>query len=128
MESGNFLIATVNADLLNWDSKASHPWLCVLTIKYDGSKTNGMPGDTDYKTLDVIEDEIMEELKDVEGYLNVGRQTADSEREIYFACKDFRLPSKVFYNVQKKYSDKYEIEFEIYKDKYWRSLERLNPQ
>ena len=39
---------------------------------------------------------IVEELKDFEGYLNIGRQTADSVREIYFACKEFRKPSKVF--------------------------------
>jgi hypothetical protein len=128
LEGGNILVAMVNSDLLNWDSKVSHPWICVFTIKYDGSNNNGMPGSDDYKTLAAIEDEMMSELKDADGYLNVGRQTAKSEREIYFACKDFRLPAKVFFKIQNKYAEKYEIEYDIYKDKYWQSLERFNPK
>lgn len=126
LESGNKLFAIINTDLLNWDSKASHPWISVLTLKYDGSKSNGMPSDKDYKLLDKIQDEIMQELKDIDGYLNVGRQTAKNEREIYFACRDFRKPSKVFYKVEQKYSGNFEIEYEIYKDKYWQSFERFN--
>ena len=125
-ESGNKLFAIINTDLLNWDSKASHPWISVLTLKYDGSNNNGMPNDNDYKLLDKIQDEIMEELKDVDGYLNIGRQTAKEEREIYFACKDFRKPSKVFFKTQQKYSGNFEIEYDIYKDKYWQSFERFN--
>lgn len=126
LESGNKLFAVINTDLLNWDSKASHPWVSVLTLKYDGSKSNGMPSDNEYRLLDKIQDEIMQELKDIDGYLNIGRQTANGEREIYFACIDFRKPSKIFYEVQQKYSDSFEIEYEIYKDKYWQSFERFN--
>jgi hypothetical protein len=47
LESGNALIAVVNSELLNWDSKASHPWMAVFTVKYDGSKNNGMPNKDD---------------------------------------------------------------------------------
>ncbi len=126
LESGNVLLAIINTDLLNWDSKASHPWICVCTIKYDGSNNNGMPNSEDYEAMNIIEEEIMLELKDFDGYLNFGRQTAKSEREIYFACKDFRLPAKVFLKLQKNYANRYEIEFDIYKDKYWQSLERFN--
>jgi hypothetical protein len=125
-ESGNKLFAVVNTDLLSWDSKASHPWISVLTLKYDGSNNNGMPSDNDYKLLDKIQDEIMQELKDIDGYLNIGRQTAKGEREIYFACRDFRKPSKVLYKVEQDYSDSFEIEYDIYKDKYWQSFERFN--
>jgi hypothetical protein len=64
-------------------------------------------------------------LQDKDGYLNIGRQTANNEREIYFACKDFRKVSKVFYEKQTKYSDKFEIEFDIYKDKYWQTFEKF---
>lgn len=126
LESGNKLFAVINTELLNWDSKASHPWIAVLTLKYDGSNNNGMPNDKDYKLLDTLEEEIMKELKDVDGFLNIGRQTAKSERDIYFACKDFRRPSKVFYAIQQRYSDNFEIEYDIYKDKYWQSFERFN--
>lgn len=127
LKSGNKLLALVNADVIKWDNKPSHPWISVVTIHYDGSQTNGFPNDEDYKHLDHIEEEIINELKDVEGYLNVGRQTAEGEREIYFAGKEYRKPSKVLYNIQKKYSDKFQIEYDIYKDKYWKSLNHINP-
>jgi hypothetical protein len=97
LKNGNKLLAIINTQLLNWDSKASHPWVSVFIIKYDGSNSNGMPDSEDYKLLNEIEDEIMCYLTDKDGYLNIGRQTADGEREIYFACKDFRKPSKVFF-------------------------------
>ena len=126
LESGAKLFAVINTDLLNWDSKASHPWISVLTLKYDGSNNTGMPSNNDYKLLDKIEEEIMQELKDIDGYLNIGRQTSKGEREIYFACKDFRKPSKVFFKTQQNYSESFEIEYEIYKDKYWQSFERFN--
>jgi len=125
--NGTKLIALVNSSLMNWDSKPSYPWLAVITIKYDGSNTNGLPNSNDYKILNEIEDNIMLDLKESDGYLNIGRQSADGEREIYFACKEFRKPSKILFNIQKKYSDKFQIDYDIYKDKYWRSLERLNP-
>jgi hypothetical protein len=123
-ESGGKLLAVINTDLLNWDSKASHPWISILTLKYDSG--NGMPNANDYELLDKIQDEIIQELKDVNGYLNIGRQTAKGERKIYFACKDFRNPSKVFFKTQQHYSKNFEIEYHIYKDKYWQSFERFN--
>ena len=123
--NGTKLFAVINTELLEWDSKASHPWVAILTLKYDGSNNNGMPSDEDYELLNKIEEEIMQDLKDIDGYLNVGRQTANGEREIYFACKDFRKPSKVLYKIQQSYSDSFEIEYDIYKDKYWQSFERF---
>ena len=119
------LIALINTSLLDWDSKASHPWIGSFTIHYDGSKNNGMPDKSTYALLDKIEQEIMNELKDRDGYLNIGRQTAGGERDIYFACKDFRKPSKVFFDVQKVYGQKLQIDYNIYKDKYWQTFERF---
>ena len=127
LKNGNKLIAVINTQLLNWDSRASHPWIAVFTIKYDGRKTNGMPNEDDYESLTEIENELMQSLIDKDGYLYIGRQTADGEREIYFASKDFRKPSKVFFETQQKYTNKFEIEYDIYKDKYWKSFRRFNP-
>ena len=126
LKSGNALIATINTGLLNWDSKASHPWILKVEIKYNGKNNNGMPDTETYKLLDDIESKIAEELKDFEGYLNIGRQTADSVREIYFACKEFRKPSKVLHKIQNDYSNKVEISYDIYIDKYWQSFNRFN--
>lgn len=126
LENGNKMIAVINTQLLKWEQKASHPWIAVMTIEYDGRKYNGMPGNEDYEKLRKMEEEITNQLKDKDGYLNIGRQTSDNEREIYFACKDFRKPSKLFHEIQKKYAKQYDIEVEIYKDKYWQSFERFN--
>ena len=125
LENGRPLIAIVNSSLLEWDCKASHPWMLKIEIKYDGENNNGLPNNDTYELLNKFEDEIMVELKDFDGYLNIGRQTADNLREIYFACNDFRKPSKILYNLTNKYSDKLELTYEIYKDKYWQSLEWL---
>jgi len=126
LESGNKLLAVVNTQLLNWDSKASHPWIAVITFKYDGRNRNGMPNQKDYQSLNEIEERIMQQLSDKDGYLCIGRQTANNERNIYFACKGFRSPSKVFFKTQQD-DNRFQIEYDIYKDKYWRSFERFRP-
>ena len=125
LKNGNPMFAIINTDLLDWDAKASHPWVLKFEIKYDGENNNGLPNKETYEFLDVIEKEINTELKDFEGYLNVGRETADNIREIYFACKDFRKPSKVSDKILARYSDQIEISYEVYKDKYWRSFNRF---
>ena len=125
LESGNTLFAVINRELLEWDSKASHPWILNIEIKYDGTNNNGLPNKETYKLLDEIEEKILAELKDNDGYLNIGRQTANNLREIYFTCKEFRKPSKVLNNIQTEYLDIADISHEIYKDKYWRSFKRF---
>ena len=126
LNNGNPLLAVINTALLQWDAKASHPWVAVLTFKFDGRNNNGMPNSKDYELMNNIEDEVMPELKDSNGHLNIGRQTADGERDIYFACKDFRHVSKTFFKVQQQYAGHFEISYDIYKDKYWQSFERFN--
>lgn len=123
LENGFPLLATVNVDLLQWDQKASHPWISVLRIAYIGDEDNGFPDDKDYDLFNKIEDEMVAELNSEEGNLNLGRETAENIREIYFVGKDFRKVSKVLAETVQKYPD-YEMTFEIYKDKYWQSFER----
>jgi hypothetical protein len=74
-----------------------------------------------------LEEELIAQLTDREGYLNVGRQTADGSREIYFACQDFRKPSKVLHQFQVAYEGIFDVTYEIYKDKYWQSFEQFSP-
>lgn len=124
LESGNKLIAVVNTQLLTWDSKASHPWIAVINFKYDGNSNSGMPNDKDYLTLNEIEEAVLQQLLEKDGYLYIGKQTANNERDIYFACKDFRKPAKVFFKTQQD-NNKFDIEYNIYKDKYWQSFERF---
>ncbi len=124
-ENGEFLVAVVNRELLHWDRKASHPWVLNIEIKYDGENNNGMPDTTTCELLDEIEDKIIEELRDFEGYLNIGRQTANNVRGIYFACKEFRKPSKALHTIQQDYVNRLDINYDIFKDKYWRSFNRF---
>jgi hypothetical protein len=125
LDNGNKLLAIINTDVVKWDSKASHPWILTIEIKYDAVDSEGMPDETIYELLQEIEDELLLELRDIDGYINIGRQTADGLRQIYFACKDFRMPSKVVVQMQSKYS-RIPISYNIYKDKYWQSFERFN--
>ncbi len=128
LNNGRPLVAIVNSTLLDWDCKASHPWILKVEINYDGNDNNGMPDEITYELLNEFEELIMVELKDFDGYLNIGRQTADNSREIYFACKDFRKPSKILHDLTQKYSGKLDLNFDIYKDKYWQSFERFRPR
>ena len=123
LDNGFPLLATVNADLLQWDKKASHPWISVLRIEYKGDEFSGFPDNDDYEKFNIIEDEMLLLLKPEEGNLNIGRETAENLREIYFASKDFRQISKVLADTVNKYPE-YNMTFEIYKDKYWQSFER----
>ena len=82
-----------------------------------------MPDKETYQLLNDLEEEITAELKDADGYLSVGRQTANGNREVYFTCKEFRKPSKVLNQLQKIHD--VEISHTIFKDKYWQSLERF---
>jgi len=125
LENGNGLVAVINTGLLQWDAKASHPWIVNLEMKFNGEANRGMPDDATFKLLNKIEDEIIEELKDYDGYLNIGRQTAEGTREVYFACSDFRKPSKVLHAKKLKYAGELEMDYNIYKDKYWQSFKRF---
>lgn len=73
--------------------------MMVVEIPYDGEKNNGMPAKEMVARLDSLEDTILDNLKVFEGYLNIGRMTGNNKRAIYFACKDFRKPSKLMYQL-----------------------------
>jgi hypothetical protein len=122
------LIAIVNRALLDWDGTASHPWILMINISYEDLLGDGFPDEKTYALLDQFEDNILDKLKEQDGYLNIGRQTAAGERLLYFACKEFRKPSLVVEEIIQKYSDQINADFDIYKDKYWQSLEHFKPQ
>lgn len=118
------MVAVVDEDLLNWDAKPSHPWILSIEVKYDGANSFGMPGDEDSNLLNEFEDKLIEGLSCEAGYLNLGRETYNSVRTIYFACKEFRIVSKTVASIMQGYSGKFEMDYKIYKDKYWITLEK----
>ncbi|GAB5555600.1 MAG: hypothetical protein Sapg2KO_51910 [Saprospiraceae bacterium] len=122
LENGDPLFALFNVDLLKWDSRASHPWIVDIEMPYEGE--NGLPDDTLMNTLNQVEDELVAALPDQEGYLFLGHETGQNTRLIFFACKEFRKPSKILSDFQQKYQPNQTIKYSIYKDKYWRSFNR----
>jgi hypothetical protein len=60
-------------------------------------------------------------MREIEAYC------APGNRKIYFACQDFRTPSKVLYQFQQDYAGTLDMEYALYKDKYWQTFERFNP-
>jgi len=123
LSNGMPLIALINRTLLDWDAKASHPWVVRVEIVFKANQ-NGFPDEHTYQLLNQIEDELIERLPDEQGYLNVGRETADGNRDIFFMCKDFRAPARAIDELKKKYADAFNVDYAIYKDKYWQSFER----
>lgn len=119
---GQLLIAIINRNLLEWDAKASHPWMMVIEIEYIAVK-NGMPDSHTYSIMTQFEEELMPLLPDSEGYLNLGRQTYNRKRTIYFACHEFRHASKKAAALIKEYKGRLlSISYDIYKDKYWKTM------
>jgi len=128
LKSGAPLIATINGDLMKWDKKASHPWISSITLEFEPKNESGFPTKEDYETLNELEDELLEDLKDSDGYLNVGRETAEGIRTIFIASKEFRKISKAISAFQVEHGNKFKINHKLYKDKYWRSLNFYMPQ
>ena len=125
LPGGDPLIAIINLSLLRWEGKVSYPWIAQVSVTYDGRRNNGFPDKDTMARLEELEDSISDHLKATDGYLNIGRQTAENVREIYFACRDFRKPSKVLHAIQQQHASDLTIGYEIYKDKYWESFDRF---
>ncbi len=124
-ENGLPVIAAINEDLINWDAKASHPWMLVMEIKFDGSKNNGLPDDDMYEWMNELDEKALKLLPDAQGYLNLGRETYNGTRKMYYACKEFRHSSTTMATLVKNYQGKLEASYDIFKDKYWVTLNHL---
>lgn len=119
---GNPLFAAINTDLMAWDNKVSHPWMLKFELLYDGSENDGLPDTNISELLYSVEDDMVSKLKDIDGHLNLGRETCENVRTIYFACNEFRESSRIAHEILEKHKSYLDITYEIYKDKYWQSL------
>lgn len=121
------LIAVINQSLFEWDAQPSHPWLLVIKTEYDGEDNNGLPNSDSevYEWMNQFEDEIIELLKPTEGYLNLGRETGMNTKKLYFACKEFKKASKTTTELLKKYEGRLLMSYDIYKDKYWMTMNKF---
>lgn len=118
------IIAAINSSRLRWDHQGSHPWVLVLTSTYTGGES-GMPFQETYDLMDSIENEIISKLTVNDGYLLIGRETANGSRDTYFTAVEFRKLSKVLHSVVDTYKDRLDMRFNIYKDIHWKSFRRF---
>ena len=124
-DNGQLIVGIIDSTLLAWPHKPSHPWMLTLRIAYDGSGLNGMPSKQIYQRMEAFEDALMAELPEHEGYLNVGRETGDDIRFIYFACKQFVQATRVLERLMPQFSQEMDISYDVFQDKYWQSLQRF---
>ena len=119
------MLAILNQTLMEWDAKPSHPWMMTIEIKYDGKNNNGMPTGEVYALMSEFEEQLEKQLTDGDGYLDLGRETYNSTRTSYFACKEFRKASADTNELIKQYQGRLDIDYSIYKDKYWRTMNKF---
>lgn len=122
-DDGTPVYAIMNMSLLKWGGKASHPWMFVVNMNYSVNE-QGLPDDNTAGLLDEVELKIAKQLTDSEGYLNIGQQAVKGVAEVYLACKDFRKPSLVFDQLVEEYGKSLLFSYELFKDKYWQTLQQ----
>lgn len=128
-ENGKPLFAHVNLELLDYEYKTSYPYTLILEIKYDRDPF-GLPLKADKDKFDEFELLISTALDNSKNYLKFGRQTANGSLFIFFLCKEFRVCSKRVDEIKRAHKFKVTSSYNIYKDKYWRTLEgfRAKPE
>lgn len=124
LDKGKTLISILNTGLHAWSGKSTHPWMLSIEITYQGSE-NGLPDQETFFLITQFEEDLEFQLKNISGFLHLGRETGNHKRVIYFACRDFRFASKIIFEMLKKYADRLVLDYSIYKDKYWRTLDLL---
>lgn len=122
---GEIAIATVNTHLLEWEGKVAYPWFLRVTVAYDPA--GNMPDELTNDILNVFEDHLIERLKATDGCLWLAHETCRGTRDIYFACREFRKPSKIMWLIEQEFPYAYDFAFDIFKDKYWRTLQHFMP-
>ncbi|MCG2612924.1 DUF695 domain-containing protein [Terrimonas sp. NA20] len=119
-------IGLMNTDLLQWDAKGSHPWMMTITINYAGNHINGMPDKQMFRKMDRFEKDLCDLLVDEKGYLNIGRQTYNGMRTVYFACAEFRHASRIAKLMIAEYRGVIDADYTICRDKYWMTVEKFS--
>ncbi len=120
-QQGNTVVLLANTALLGWDRKASHPWILKLQVNYEPLE-NGLPAEGVRVAMDMMHEQMIQLLPGEEGNLFVVRNTGEGRRVAYFACRDFRQPSRVLMQVEKEWGDRLRLDADIYQDKYWQTF------
>ena len=120
-QDGNTLVLLANTALFGWDCKATHPWILKLEIGYDPQE-NGLPTEPVRVKMDALHEQMTALLSAWEGNLFVVRNTGEGKRTAYFACRDFRSPSRVLARIEKDWAGELRMDADLYQDKYWQTF------
>ncbi|MBW8687187.1 DUF695 domain-containing protein [Chitinophaga rhizophila] len=124
-QSDSPVLILVNSGALEWHGSASHPWILQVAITYEGDEQSALPDAETNQLMDVIEADFLAQLPVSNGHIYLGRETYENNRYLYIASQDFRIPAKVSEAMTEKYAAQLPVEWDIFKDKYWQSLERF---
>lgn len=124
VEGGKPILSTINTSVLDWDYKASHPWILVIMNAYDAETEAGFPNPETYEDISKLEEDLEAELPSIDGYIFLGSETVDGLRETFIACREFRKATEVMKRLLQKYQSQLNLSFDFFKDKYWQSFER----
>lgn len=127
LQNGAILLAIINTDALQWETKAAFPWIGIITLHFELEEEGQFPNEATQEALEQIENKLCEHLNTAQEAIHIGRQTIQNKREIYFVAKDYNTLAKVFYASQQEH-ESFRLESEIYKDKYWRTFDKFQPE
>ncbi|WPV66008.1 DUF695 domain-containing protein [Chitinophaga sp. LS1] len=118
--NGMPMLLVINTGAMQYAHPSSYPWILEFIMKYNGS--DGLPDNETLTFMDEIEEEVRALIPDND-FLDIGRETAGNSRSIYFVSREFRAMARAADAISNKYENKMEIEWDVYKDKYWQSLD-----
>lgn len=113
---------TINDTAMQWNRKVSHPWIAIISLRHPDSNESVLAEATLIDEVNIFYEEISSLLKKENGYITIGKRTYLSNFDFYFACKEFRYPSKILEAFKMKYGNEWIIDSKIVKDKYWQTF------
>ncbi len=122
VDQGIPMLSVINCKALEWEYKASHPWMLVIIQNYQPKDELGLPDDSSLNLFENIQSDMETLLPESAGYIQIGTETLDGRRELFIACREYRQATRMAKLIQQKYQQRMEIDFDIFKDKYWKTF------
>jgi hypothetical protein len=120
--------ALIDFALLDWPDKLQLPWILEINCRYIGSAEFSEEALTEVEGLSFnLNGRLTKEQK----FVYFGRhyqQVQPFSCSHYYAFADFRVAAKAASGCKAVGAGTWQVEYNIYKDRYWESLLRFNPR
>lgn len=128
VENGEAFCLLADTTLLNFPFKIAYPWMMVVSVALDNTPhQHSIPRNILCDFFEELENDLNKALSRDSGNLLIAKKTEKEEYTLYWACQEFRHSSKIAYKVLQKYIEFFSIDYSIYKDKYWQTLDFFPP-